>query len=136
MCIYLKLLRCLVLAVTLFAVSAPNGRAATDDQRDAPDEGTSTEQLDIKEIMRLTMTKGLCQRVIKKKATKEEQAELVRLFQALAELEPPIGDAENWQEQCDQLVKYSTEISQGKESYKSLKKAANCIQCHRQHRPK
>lgn len=126
----------LAIALALLALPVAASLAAENSPAEVNVEEAPPEELTIKEIMRQTMTKGLCQKVIKKKATQEEQQELVRLFTKLAELDPEIGDADNWQDRCDELVKYSTEISLGEESHKNLKKAANCIDCHKEHRPK
>ncbi len=95
-----------------------------------------TAALDINGVMRHAMTKGLCQKVIKQKASPEETALLSDLFKRLAELPPPKGSPESWKKLTDQLVQASGAVAEGKPEHKKLRKAANCVLCHREHRPK
>lgn len=99
-----------------------------DDEKSAPQ--------NIKEVMRFTMTKGLCQKVIKKSASAEEQKQLVDLFKAMAKMAPPLGSADSWKAKASALVEAANEIAEGKPSHGALAKAANCAACHKDHRPK
>jgi hypothetical protein len=112
---------------------APN--AATKEAADNT-AAEDAEGMSIKEVMRFTMTKGLCQKVIQKKADPQEQLRLVQLFEAMALQQPPIGDAQLWKAKADALVQAAREVSEGKGSHAALAKAANCAACHKDHRPK
>lgn len=101
-----------------------------------PPDVVDVASLDINGVMRHAMTKGLCQKVIKGKATVEEQQRLAALFHRLTELDAPVGSKASWAELTDRLWKTSSDVSSGKPSLKALRKAANCTACHREHRPR
>lgn len=92
--------------------------------------------LTIKDVMRFTMTQGLCQKVIKNKADDAEKKRLVELFEKMAELSPPAGDAAAWKAKSAALIVASKAIADGKSAHANLAKAANCTACHKDHRPK
>jgi hypothetical protein len=93
-------------------------------------------ELDINGVMKYAMTQGLCRKVIKKKASKEEKQHLLALFKRLAELTPPVGTDESWKSFTKPMVDATKDIVDGKDAYRRLGKAANCTKCHRDHRPK
>ena len=86
--------------------------------------------------MRYAMTKGLCQKVIKNQASSKEIDQLVKLFERLEQLEPPVGSEEKWAAVTRELVEASRAIAGGQPAYEQLKHAANCNACHREHRPR
>jgi hypothetical protein len=92
--------------------------------------------LSIKQLMRYTMTQGLCQKVIKKLATPEEQARLVTLLEQLALLEPPLGSITDWRQRTTAFLTAAREVASGELSHGELALAANCTNCHKDHRPK
>ena len=92
--------------------------------------------LTIKEIMRYAMTQGLCQRVVKGKASEDEQQQLVVYLRELSRREPPQGDVQQWRKQCGELIAAAEAIIAGRAEHQRLAKAANCVACHRQYRPK
>lgn len=92
--------------------------------------------LDIAGVMRFSMTKGLCQKVIKNQASAEEIAQLVALFERLKQLEPPLGPKDKWQTLTSELLDSAKSVADGQPAHDRLKQAANCNACHRDHRPK
>jgi hypothetical protein len=90
----------------------------------------------IKEVMRFAMTKGLCKKVIDNKASVDDQARLVALFEKLAAMKPPKGSQESWNEKTLSLLSAAKDVAEGKSAHKALAKAANCNACHTEHRPK
>ena len=100
------------------------------------DDPPEISELDINGVMKYAMTQGLCQKVVKKKASKEEQQRLLQLFKRLAALSPTKGSSESWKKFTDPLVKAAKEVSDGKSAHKRLGKAANCTKCHKAHRIK
>jgi hypothetical protein len=120
------------------AGAAPNAATpASDPTADGNDkDGEIAAPKNIKEVMRFTMTKGLCQKVIKKSASPEEQKQLVELFKAMAAMTPPLGEAESWKSKSNALIDAAKEVAEGKPSHAALAKAANCAACHKDHRPK
>ncbi len=91
---------------------------------------------DIRQIMRFAMTQGLCQKVIKQQASQEEKQRLVTLFATLAKLDPPVGSSDNWLRRTKGLMDSARSVSEGGVNYDALAKAANCAECHKEHRPK
>ncbi len=95
------------------------------------DKGKDGDKVTIKVVMKKAMVGGLCKKVAGGSASKEEQAELVKLFEGLAKCEPPKGDAASWKEKTEALVK-AAKAGDGE----ALKKAANCAACHGEHKGK
>lgn len=91
--------------------------------------------LDVAGVMRYSMTKGLCQKVIKNQASAEEIAQLVDLFERLNQLDPPLGPKDKWQTLTGELLDSAKCIAAGQPAHDRLKQAANCNACHRDHRP-
>ncbi len=92
--------------------------------------------LDVAGVMRYSMTKGLCQKVIKNQASAEEIAQLVALFERLKQLDPPLGPRDRWQTLTSELLDSAKSVADGQPAHDRLKQAANCNACHRDHRPK
>lgn len=89
----------------------------------------------IKKVMKVAMKGGLCKKVASGKASEAQKKELLELFQSLAKVEPPRGDAASWKDKTGALVT-AAEAAVGGESGAGakLKSAANCKACHDQHK--
>lgn len=89
------------------------------------------------EVMEKCMKGGLCKKVADGKASKEEKAELVTYFTALAENKPGKGDAKSWEEKTKALVDAAKLCAaDDKDGPAKLKAAANCKACHDVHKGK
>ena len=92
---------------------------------------------DIKEVM-AKAHKGkpaLCAKVQQGKASKEEKAELLSLYEDLAKNEPPKGDKASWKAKTESLVKAAKSIvDEEKGGVAAYKKALNCKACHDAHK--
>ena len=85
----------------------------------------------IKEVMKKAMKGGLCAKVAGGKASDEEKKELVELFTSLTKNTPPKGEAASWKEKTSALLEAAT-----KGDGAALKTAANCMNCHTEHKGK
>jgi cytochrome c553 len=93
------------------------------------------EKVTIKEVMKTAHKGGLLKKVQDGTATEEEKKKLADLYVALHENVPPKGSKESWNERTNALVKASKEVLEGKKGAEdSLKKAANCAACHKEHK--
>jgi hypothetical protein len=91
----------------------------------------------IKEVMKTCMKGGLCAKVAKGKASDEEKKQLAEMFVALHGNKPPKGDQTSWDEKTQALVDAAQEVLDGKEGAgKKLQAAANCMNCHKEHKGK
>jgi hypothetical protein len=93
----------------------------------------------IKEIMRLAHRpekgEGLLRKVVGGRATEDEKKKLVELYVALGQNKPPRGDAKDWKDRTDALIKAAREEAAGEPgAYKSLLNAAICADCHERHK--
>lgn len=89
----------------------------------------------IKEVMKTCMKGGLCKKVASGEASEEEKKQLVEMFDALAKNTPPKGEAESWKEKTTALLKAAKACAEGSaEGQDALKKAANCMECHKAHK--
>jgi hypothetical protein len=90
----------------------------------------------IKEVMKTCMKDGLCKKVADGKASADEKKTLAENFVALAANKPPKGSADSWKEKTGALVEASKAVVDGKEGAEAkLGKAANCMACHKEHKP-
>ena len=90
----------------------------------------------IKEVMKTCMKDGLCKKCIDGKASADEKKTLAENFTALAANKPPKGSADSWKEKTGALVEASKAVVDGKEGAEAkLGKAANCMACHKEHKP-
>jgi hypothetical protein len=85
----------------------------------------------IKEVMQKAMKGGLCGKVASGKASGEEKDQLIDLFTALHANTPPKGDADSWKTKTKALLD-AAKAGDGA----ALKKAANCMACHSEHKGK
>jgi cytochrome c len=83
----------------------------------------------ISQVMKKAMAGGLCKKVASGKASDEERKELVALFTALAQNDPPKGDKAAFKEKANALLKAAKDNDGA-----ALGKAANCAACHKEHK--
>ena len=91
----------------------------------------------IKDIMHSAhkKPKELLKKVATGAATDAQKAELVKLYQALAALRPPRGDAASWEEKTKALLAAARAAAEGKpEAAGELNRVANCAACHDAHK--
>ena len=91
----------------------------------------------IKSIMQAAhkKPKELLKKVATGTATDVQKAELVKLYQALAALRPPRGEAASWEEKTKALLAAARAAAEGKpEAAGELNRVANCAACHEAHK--
>jgi hypothetical protein len=89
----------------------------------------------IKEVMDKAHKSKLYLKVADGKASKEEKELLVAGYEFLAKQKPPKGDAKSWEEKTKALVDAAKEcLKDEKEGGPKLKKAADCMGCHKAHK--
>ena len=116
-------------AVLALAVMTSMGMSLADEEKTAKNT--------IKQVMKRCLKGGLCKKVAGGEGSAEEKAELLFMFESLANNEPPKGDADSWKEKTMALVEAAKEVVNGKDSGPGkLKKAANCGACHKAHKGK
>jgi hypothetical protein len=90
----------------------------------------------IKDVMEQAHKGGLLNKVADGQATPEEKALLLDLYVSLAENDPPRGDAESFKKLANQAVLGAARVVVGREGAEAqIKRAVNCMACHREHRP-
>ncbi len=92
----------------------------------------------IKEVMKKAHTPdgGLLKKIVSGAGTKEDAEQLVELYTALGQNKPPKGEPGSWQEKTGALLKAAKDVVADKEGSKAeLEKAANCANCHKEHKP-
>src|SRR5436190_1779711 len=91
----------------------------------------------IKEVMKQAMKGGLTKKVSEGTATEEEKKQLVELFVALHENNPPKGEKGAWEKATLALVQAAKAAEKGDEKAgKAMAKLANCANCHKQFKGK
>lgn len=91
----------------------------------------------IKDVMKAAhkKPKELLKKVATGVATDAEKAELVKLYQALATLRPPRGEAASWEEKTKALLAAARAAAEDKpEAAAELNRVANCAACHDAHK--
>lgn len=91
----------------------------------------------IKEVMKKAHTPdgGLLKKIVSGNGTKEDAEQLVELYTALGQNKPPKGEPGSWQEKTA-LLQAAKDVVADKEGSKAgLEKAANCGNCHKEHKP-
>jgi cytochrome c553 len=97
--------------------------------------GADDKPVAIKEVMKTCMKGGLCAKVASGKANAEEKKKLVALFEDLHKNKPPKGDAEHFKKMATALVDAAKAVVEKKEGAGAkLKAAANCKECHDNHK--
>ncbi len=92
----------------------------------------------IKEVMKKAHTPdgGLLKKIVSGNGTKEDAEQLVELYTALGQNKPPKGEPGSWQEKTSALLQAAKDVVADKEGSKAgLEKAANCGNCHKEHKP-
>ena len=92
---------------------------------------------DIETIMEKAHDKdnGLYKKVVDGKADADEKKQLVDYYTELGKNKPPKGDAKSWKDKTTALVSAAKEVVDGKEAgVADLKKASNCMACHKAHK--
>ncbi len=99
-------------------------------------------EMSIKEIMDAAHKKpdgasaSLLKLVAKGEATEAQQQQLLELYESMAKQDPPTGDKKSWKELNDLLIDATKAVVAGDEGAdRKLKKASNCIKCHKAHKP-
>ncbi|HUG91241.1 MAG TPA: hypothetical protein VML55_10425 [Planctomycetaceae bacterium] len=78
---------------------------------------------------------ALVQRIIAGKGNDSEKKELVEYYTALGKNDPPKGEQKSWDDKTKALLDAAKEVQEGKDGgADNLKKAANCMACHKEHR--
>lgn len=123
-------MRNLVLIASLamfFAVPSMVNLSAQDD-----DEPKYT----MKQVMTEGMKGGLVKKVINGDASDEEMEKFVEMSKTLAKYEPKKGDADDWKKRVETIQKALKGIADGDDdAAEALKKATNCADCHKAHKP-
>lgn len=92
----------------------------------------------IKEVMKKAHLPdgGLMKKIASGDGTKEDAEQLVELYTSLGQNKPPKGEPGSWQEKTGALLKAAKDVVADKEGSKAaLEKAANCGNCHKEHKP-
>jgi hypothetical protein len=90
----------------------------------------------IKDVMKVAHKEKLLDKIATGKGSKEEAKQLLELYQALGANKPPKGTAEGWKAKTIAIVEAAQEVVDDKAGAGAkLKKAVNCAQCHKEHKP-
>jgi hypothetical protein len=91
----------------------------------------------IKQVMAKAHKSKLINKLAEGKGSKEEAQQLLDLYKALGANKPPKGDLEGWKAKTTAMVAAAQEVVDGKEGAGArLQKAANCANCHKEHKGK
>jgi hypothetical protein len=123
-------MRMMALAVTGVMLTGLVGLGSADEVKDKP-------KHTIKEIMKLAHKDKLLNKVTGGTASKEQQKELLELYQDLSKNAPPRGDAEVWKKQTARIVAVAEAVVNGDDkAAKELAKTVNCTACHQKFKGK
>jgi hypothetical protein len=117
--------------LTLGVLSLGAFRAADKDDPAKP-------KMSIKDVMKKAHAKdaSLAEKVTSGKATKEDKMALLDAYTQLAVNKPPKGDLDKWKDVTSEIVKEAQDVVDGKDGAEDkLKKAINCMNCHKEFRP-
>jgi hypothetical protein len=90
----------------------------------------------IKQVMEKAHKNKLLNKVAAGEGTKEDAQQLLELYQALGKNQPPKGEAEGWKKKTVAIAEAAKEVVDGKPGAGAkLTKAANCANCHKEHKP-
>lgn len=90
----------------------------------------------IKEVMKKAHKDGLMKKIADGGGTKADNEELLDLYKALGKNKQPKGEAESWKTKTKALVDAAQDVVDDKAGARDeLKKAANCAECHKAHKP-
>jgi hypothetical protein len=89
----------------------------------------------IAEVMDQAHKGGLMKKVSSGKGSADEKKQLLDLYTALSQNEPPKGNAKDWKDRTSKLVAAAKKAADGDEkAAKSLPGLANCGACHKLHK--
>lgn len=90
------------------------------------------ESLTIKQVMGTAHKNGLMKKVKAGDASQDEKVELLKLYLALYDNDPPKGDAHSWKEKTSEVVVQAAKVVVGGDP-SALE--VNCGGCHKVHKP-
>jgi hypothetical protein len=80
-------------------------------------------------------TPSLFKRVVDGKASKEEQKQLLSLYEDLSKNKPPKGSEQDWKDRTGKMIAAARDVVDGKQgAAKALGKVVNCKACHQLHK--
>ena len=121
-----KLLCSLAVSATVVALSGLLAGAADDEKP----------KYTIKEVMKKAHKDGLLKKISEGGGTKADAEELLDLYKAMGKNKPPKGEKGSWEEKTKALVDAAQKVVDDKPGARDeLKKAANCAECHKAHKP-
>ena len=78
----------------------------------------------------------VCKKISEGKASKEEVAQALASYKAMAAEKPAMGDEASWKEKSLALIKATEAVAAGKpDGVAQYKAAVNCKGCHSVHKP-
>jgi hypothetical protein len=90
----------------------------------------------IKEVMKKAHKDGLLKKLADGGGTKADAEELLDLYKAMGKHKAPKGDAESWKTKTKALIDAAQAVVDDKPgALDELKKASNCAECHKAHKP-
>jgi hypothetical protein len=98
----------------------------------AGDEGSK--ELAVVDVMQQAHKDGLLKKVTAGEASEAEKKQLLKLYVALWDTEPPMGELPSWKEKTGELVVGAAKVVLGEDGAESNLKV-NCAACHKSHRP-
>jgi hypothetical protein len=123
-----------ILAATLCLLAVAWGALVLNGARAAEEQDKP--KYTIKQVMEKAHKNKLLDKIASGQGTKEEAEELLALYKALGANKPPKGELEGWEKKTVAIIEAAQAVVDGKEGAGArLKAAANCAQCHREHRP-
>jgi hypothetical protein len=89
----------------------------------------------LEDVMKKGMKGGLCKKVARGRAKKDEVKTLIAMFAAMAGQKPHKGDAKSWQAKCASLLTAAKQVQAGVAGAGAkLAGAAKCKACHTVHK--
>lgn len=124
------------LTVILVAGTFVAGAAAIQSIAWAQDAEAPKPKHTIEEVMEQAHKGGLLNKVAAGEATADEKTLLLDLYVSLSENDPPRGDAASFHKMANDAALAAARVVVGREGAEGqLKRAVNCMGCHREHRP-
>jgi hypothetical protein len=123
-------MKCLVVAALVSIGVLSLARAKAEDE--------AKPKYTIKEVMKKAHLPdgGLMKKIVAGEGTKEDAEQLVELYTALGQNKPPKGEPGSWEEKTGELLAAAKAVVEDKPGSKErLKKAADCGNCHKEHKP-
>jgi len=122
-------------ALTVFGLALAVGlgiwgtHAAADTEKEK--EVSPRPKITVKDVMKKAHRSGLLRKVTSGKASKEEKAELFRLYVALSQNKPKKGPLVDWYKRSSLLLAATGEVIIGeKQGVRNLQAASQCKSCH------